>query len=61
MSVKRTNEGTKHAKMYKCLRAQDFALVILTGRVNGKNGTAADKFIKEQAKVIGQQVGAPNL
>jgi hypothetical protein len=31
------------------------------GRVNAKNWTAADKVVKEQLKVTGQQMGVTNF
>jgi hypothetical protein len=42
--------GAKH-------QGTEDALIIWLQQVNAKNGTATDEIIKEQAKILGQQMG----
>jgi hypothetical protein len=52
------NERIKHVKWSNGAKLEDIvdALVIWIGQVNVKNVTATDEVIKEEAKVIGQQM-----
>jgi hypothetical protein len=59
---KKENETCESVKWLKCAKLEDLedALVIWNGGVV-KNGTATDEFIKEQAKILGQQMSVTNV
>lgn len=56
-------EGEQN-EMWKCATIEEDpvdVVVIWTGLVNVKNGTASDEIIKEEMKLIGQYVGVVNF
>ncbi|XP_021916826.1 tigger transposable element-derived protein 6-like [Zootermopsis nevadensis] len=57
------NERCENMKRLKGAKHEDLedALIIWIGQVNARNGTTTDGVIKEQAKVIGQQMGVTNF
>jgi hypothetical protein len=59
LTEKKKNGRMKHVKIR--LNGTQLEDLIWTGQVNVKNGTAADEVVKEQAKVIGQQMGVTDF
>jgi hypothetical protein len=60
--INKKKQTCEIAKCVKGAKLEDLegVLVIWTGQVNAKIGTATDEAIEEQAKIFGQQMNVAN-